>query len=150
MNSLKFGHIFRATLISLLILSIAIFVHESIIWKGIEIMPSILVSIYYTVPVCLIGLTFWFACNFLLRRYILILQRFIALQILICLLSTFLLLISWIWINGIQNDFWGDNSFLFFFDELRRYWITAIYFGLSIPLILNFIVKRYFSSKEKV
>lgn len=104
-------------------------------------MQSILVMIYYFFPVCVLTLLLWFASKFLLKwkfRMMLI----TLLQIAVCFAGVFFVFVLWIWLDGMQNNFSGTEVKSYFFKELKRYWVTPTYFAISIPLLLNLIVRR--------
>jgi hypothetical protein len=147
MKQIRLKYIFIAAMISLVLISISICVYDTVLRGQIKFMSGLLVLVYYAGPFALVALMFWLIMQGVEKLQLPALNNLFV-RILICLIAILPLLILWIWLFGVQHNFWKEDFFTYLLFELKRYWIAVAYCSISIPVILNLVVEKFADRRE--
>lgn len=141
MKEIKLKHILIAALIPVLVLSLGMSIKESIRFQELNLI-GIVVGMYYAIPSVLFSL----GLVSLLRVSNKLGLNFISMsligQLVLSLVFVLMFLTLWVWYDGGTYHYFGKGFFAHWAQELKRYWMVVLYFGLTVPILLRLFMKR--------
>ncbi len=140
MKLLKLSHILKAAFWSLLLFAIGFSLFISIKESEFNLM-GLVISIYYLIPIILFALSYVALLSWLIDKFEFLSSSLIS-QIILSVTLGLLYMTFWIIYDGASHDYRDMNFFSYWIRELKRYWLPLIYFGITIPVILNIIIRK--------
>jgi hypothetical protein len=147
MNEINLKHILIVALIPVVAVSLFMTTYYTILYKEFAPGAIIVISIFYGIPSIFFSITLITFLRVLNGLGLNTLTMSLVGQLVLSLVLALIFLTLWVWYEGFMYYSWRIDFYTLWVNNFKSFWIHLLYFGLTVPILLRFFMKRVDKNK---